>query len=124
MATRRWLVLQVEFAVGDPEVYVLPVTYAVGAAAETILHDQPAAAIARINDSRGGEGLLYDAMAGKALARALLDAVGESATFRGANGTLVARATGAFEALRGSSDISFEPTLAHADHSNTASDIW
>jgi maltose alpha-D-glucosyltransferase / alpha-amylase len=114
------LVLQMEFAAGDPEVYVLPVTFASGTGAEMILNEQPAAAIARVIDSRGAEGVLYDATAAKSFAQALLDAVGESSTFRSAHGAVVARATRAFEALRSTDNASLEPTLSRAEHSNTA----
>jgi maltose alpha-D-glucosyltransferase/alpha-amylase len=108
------LLLETEYAAGDPEVYVLPVTFAAGAAAEAVLNDHPAAVIARIDD-----GVLFDATSSKAFARALLDALGETASFHGAFGTLVARPSAAFDSLRGR-DTTLEPSLSKAEHSNSA----
>jgi maltose alpha-D-glucosyltransferase / alpha-amylase len=114
------LLLNADYATGDPEVYVLPVAHAGAATIEGILKDNPAAAIARVSDASGTEGMLYDAMSGKAFAQALLDALAESATFRGAEGHLVARATSAFAALRGGDSSAILPSVSKAEHSNTA----
>ncbi len=113
------LLLGMEYAAGDPDVYVLPVACAFDAALDTVLTATPAAAIARITDGRGREGLLYDAVSSSAFAQAMLDAVTVGATFPGAQGRLLARPTGAFRTLRG-----LEPTLeakvGSAEQSNSA----
>ncbi|HYP16163.1 MAG TPA: putative maltokinase, partial [Opitutus sp.] len=114
------LLLQADYAAGDPEVYVLPVAHAHAAEAEAVLRDHPAAAIARVRASLGSDGLLFDAMADKAFARALLEAVAAGAVFRGAHGLLAARGTVAFAGLRGTETAAVEPSLSKAEHSNTA----
>jgi maltose alpha-D-glucosyltransferase/alpha-amylase len=112
------LLLEMEYAGGEPDTYVLPVTFAASAAAESVLTASPGAAIARLSDGRGNEGLLYDAMSDKAFAGAILDALGSSGTFRGSAGRLVARPSGAFQALRGTAPL--ETNLSKAEHSNSA----
>jgi maltose alpha-D-glucosyltransferase / alpha-amylase len=114
------LLLNAEYAVGDPEAYVLPVARATGAAADAILHNAPALAIARLEQSDGGQALLYDAMADRDFARALLAAIEAGTVFRGTHGTLAARPTPAFGALRGPASLALEPSLSKAEHSNTA----
>ena len=112
--------LKVEYAAGDPEVYVLPLAHATGADAETVMKDYPNAAIARIREADGSDGLLFDAMADKAFARALLDAIEANATLRGTHGNLVLRSSGAFETLGGPDRATLPPSLLKAEHSNTA----
>jgi maltose alpha-D-glucosyltransferase/alpha-amylase len=114
------LLLNADYATGDPEVYVLPVAHAGATMIEGILTNNPSAAIARVGDANGAEGLLYDAMSGKAFAQALLDGLAESTTFHGTEGRLVARATSAFAALRGGDSSAIQPTVSKAEHSNTA----
>src|SRR5690606_36064984 len=63
--------------------------------------------------------LLHDALAARPFARALLEALATGATFPGSSGTIVARPVAGSDALR-LADLSLEPAVARADHSNTA----
>jgi maltose alpha-D-glucosyltransferase / alpha-amylase len=112
--------LNADYAAGDPEVYILPIAFAPPADAETVVRDYPNAAIARITGADGAEGLLFDAMADKAFPRALLDAMEKNASLPGQNGSLVLRATRAFEELCGPNCAEIQPFLSKAEHSNTA----
>ena len=113
--------LRAEYASGDPEVYVLPIAHVHGAEAGTILRDWPGAAIARTGTAESGEGLLFDALASKAFTRALLEGMAANTTFRGLHGSLLLRATEAFDNVRGGADFgALEPLLSRAEHSNSA----
>ena len=112
--------LNADYAAGDAEVYVLPLGYVEGAEAEAILRGNQASAIARVLSANGGEGLLFDVMASKPFARALLSAMAANTTFRGTNGNLVARATEALSIVREVDLLALEPSLSRAEHSNTA----
>ena len=112
--------LNVEYAQGDPECYVLPVAYRSRAQIELALRDYPQAAIAVVRDSNGDEGLLIDAMAGKPFAQALLEAIGSSKRLHGVCGELIALPSTAFATLRGSAKDNVEPVLSRAEQSNTA----
>lgn len=68
------MLLNVEYAQGDPESYVLPIAYQDRAQIETALRDYPQAIIARARDVSGQEGVLIDATANKSFAHALLEA--------------------------------------------------
>lgn len=112
--------LSLEYAQGDPETYVLPIVYRDRVQGELVLKDYPQAAIARVKDARGGEGLLIDATASKSFAQAILEAIGSSKKWKGKNGELAAIGTGAFPIMRGDASANVEPTISRAEQSNTA----
>jgi len=114
------MLLNADYATGDPEVYVLPLAYAPPGEAESKLREHPASAIARVPRAVEGDGLIFDGMADPAFPRALLDAMEKGATLKGGAGDLVLRPTGAFEALCGPNCGEIAPLLSKAEHSNTA----
>jgi maltose alpha-D-glucosyltransferase/alpha-amylase len=114
------LMLVAEYAVGDPESYVLPLARAEQAQAEQVLKENPQAAIARMIDRRGNGSLLYDAMADAAFTRALLLCLERSDTFASLRGQLVFRATRATSLFATACFSAYEPQLLKVEHSNTA----
>jgi maltose alpha-D-glucosyltransferase/alpha-amylase len=112
--------LSAEYAAGDSDVYILPLALAKGSEIETVLQEYAGSAIARVGSGSDAEVLLFDAMAAKPFARALLDATAAGATFRGFQGELRVRATEAFSGLQGTGEGLLEPSLSRAEQSNTA----
>ncbi|HEU5077912.1 MAG TPA: maltose alpha-D-glucosyltransferase [Opitutaceae bacterium] len=111
--------LNVEYAQGDPEVYVVPIGYREATQAETFLREYPQAVIARVPDDRGPEGLLIDAMASKPFAQALLQTIEKAQHLRGQHGEIVGIPTQAFDVIR--RDMTpLEPSISKAEQSNTA----
>jgi maltose alpha-D-glucosyltransferase / alpha-amylase len=118
----RLALLQVNYAQGEPEIYLLPLATCRGREAESLLEEQPGAGIARI---RVGEGkgatdlLLFDAVSSTSFAQAVLEAIAQQKGFRGVRGELRARSTSAFPSLAEGAG-SLEPSPKLAEQSNSA----
>ncbi|MBK9033678.1 MAG: maltose alpha-D-glucosyltransferase [Myxococcales bacterium] len=95
------LVVEVRFATGEPERYLVPVGFAAGAPAAELAHAAPSALIASVTvaEPEPITGMLYDALATGEAAAALLAGVRVGATIAGEHGRLrcVARGTPAPE---------------------------
>ncbi|HEY3082152.1 MAG TPA: maltose alpha-D-glucosyltransferase [Chloroflexota bacterium] len=111
--------VQVAYAEGDDETYVLPLAFAQGEGAERLVAEQPHAVVALVR-CREGEGVLHDALAEPELPRALLAAIAGRRTAKGAAGELVAATTGALRALRRAGGFDLEPQLARGEQSNSS----
>ncbi|MCC5951630.1 MAG: maltose alpha-D-glucosyltransferase [Acidimicrobiia bacterium] len=82
--------LHVEYDHGEPETYVVPLTVAVGEAAEQILTDDPDAAVAWVQTRSGDRRLLLiDATADEAFATTALSAVARQRRFDSPSGAAV-----------------------------------
>src|SRR5207302_7572198 len=110
-------VIHVEFAEGDPEIYVLPL----GAApakpegAEPPLH----ASVARVKTS-DGEMVLFDAAVDPGFARALLHGFDRRRTWNGEVGKVSASVTRAYRRSRGSSGEALDASPMQAEQTNTS----
>jgi maltose alpha-D-glucosyltransferase/alpha-amylase len=111
--------VQVSYAEGDDETYVLPLAFARGEDAERLVRDAPHAVVAWLR-CREGEGVLHDALAEPELPRAILAAIAGRRSARGAAGELVALTLGQRGALRRSGDLDLEPQLARSEQSNSS----
>jgi maltose alpha-D-glucosyltransferase/alpha-amylase len=85
--------IQVEFSEGDPETYVLPLTYAAGPDAERLRAERPQAVVAELEVRPGPDrdpetGILYDTLGEPTFCRTLLDAVLRPRRFRRSGGEL------------------------------------
>jgi maltose alpha-D-glucosyltransferase/alpha-amylase len=69
------LVVAVEYLDGEPERYLLPVTYVEGEAADALAQDHPEGVLALLTPSPGRAGLLVDAHFEPALGKVLVDFV-------------------------------------------------
>jgi maltose alpha-D-glucosyltransferase/alpha-amylase len=111
---------RVEYADGEPETYVLPLTVASGERAEDRLAAYPNAAVAWLALPGSSERLLlFDALVEPDLSRPLLDAIVRKRNFGSPSGAVV-RASSAPELRRSitvADDLS--PWLATAEQSNT-----
>jgi maltose alpha-D-glucosyltransferase/alpha-amylase len=96
------LFVRVEYLDGDPDIYVLPVTFLPGAEGQRLVEDQPAAALAILRPADGEAGLLVDAHWVPGFGTALAQLLGRRRQLRGENGSIVGApsATGADFATR------------------------
>jgi maltose alpha-D-glucosyltransferase / alpha-amylase len=113
--------VQVAYVEGDPETYLLPLTFATGAAAEQVRNQSPGALVARLHCAAPAEeGLLYDAVRDTAFGATLLDAVARRRRWKGGRGELIAASTRAFRRVRGDTGEALEISVLRAEQSNTS----
>jgi maltose alpha-D-glucosyltransferase/alpha-amylase len=83
------LLVRVEYLDGEPETYVMPVTFVAGAAGQRLVEDQPSAAIAILRPAEGETGLLVDAHWIPGFGAAFAQLVARRRQLRGEHGSLV-----------------------------------
>jgi maltose alpha-D-glucosyltransferase/alpha-amylase len=111
---------QVEYVEGDPELYVLPGSVAVGEAAEQIRSKLADVSVAQLQAQDGSKGLLYSAVWDPLFCDALLSAIARRRRFRGRSGELAGSHTRAFRAAWGKSHPDLGPAVIKAEQSNTS----
>ncbi|HJQ36498.1 MAG TPA: maltose alpha-D-glucosyltransferase [Thermoanaerobaculia bacterium] len=108
----RVLLLDVEFAEGEPQTYLLPVM------AQTLRREQDqtrtASIIARLRDGA----ILFEPLQEESFANTLLDAIARKKQFKGSHGVIAGVPTRALKELRGEEKL--DTHLLAADQSNTA----
>ncbi len=114
------LLVRVEYTVGDPETYLLPVGSARGDEAQLLQDEHPEALIAEIRASDGTRTFLYDATASDEFSSLLLEAFARRKRFVGESGVLVAERNREFRRLWGSTHPNLEPTHEAASEVNTS----
>jgi maltose alpha-D-glucosyltransferase/alpha-amylase len=116
------LFLFVEYIEGDPEEYLLAVSFAEGRDRREIESRSAPLVITRLQlIPQGVEGVLYDAAANRAFSAALLESIVRRRSFRGANGELQASPTPALRAqVNGAGLAELEPSIGKAEQSNTS----
>ena len=122
-ATAMLTFVRVEYTEGDPDVYLLPVTYAGGEQAAQIEERSPQAVVARVTrqDSETSErGVLYDALWDDRFATALLETVARRRGFRGGAGEVSGAPTPVLRQARGSANLPLLPRVSGAEQSNTS----
>jgi maltose alpha-D-glucosyltransferase/alpha-amylase len=112
--------IDVSYAAGERETYVLPLGFASGEQAEAVVRDSPQAAIARIDLSDGASGLLFDATQDQDFCRALLRTIEQKREIGGKGGRLTASTTAAFRHKRGDRSVAIDPVLLNGDQSNSS----
>jgi maltose alpha-D-glucosyltransferase/alpha-amylase len=98
---RAYAVLaQVNYVHGEPETYLLPLSFAVGDKAASIRENAAHSILARVHIADvDSEGVLFEAAYDKDYATMLLEAIRRGRRFRGGAGTLVASAARAFRPM-------------------------
>jgi len=109
----------VSYAEGDPDTYLVPMTYASAAEAPQILERWPHAAIAWLR-AESERGLLYDALGPPGFSEALLALIARRRRSSGPTGTLIGSTTKVFTRLRGPETIKLEAALSVAEQSNNS----
>ncbi len=80
--------LKVSYMAGDPDLYLLPITFAEGTGARHITEKYPGAVIARVR-TRSGEGILYDSSYNEDFQKALLSTITHHKKIKGHNGDFI-----------------------------------
>src|SRR5436189_809944 len=108
----RMLLVDVEFAEGEPQTYQLPLNI------QILRREQDQARIPAIIARLSDGAILYEPVQEPAFANALLDTIARKKQLRGDRGTLAGTATRAFRELRGNEKL--ETHLMSGEQSNTA----
>jgi len=112
--------LRVDYIQGDPETYLLLLSYAEGEQALHLLADMPRFVLARLQIAGKEEaGVLFDAAADKNFLTFPLNAIAHQRRYKGMAGELLATATDIFQSLSGGT-TDLEPSLIKGEQSNTS----
>jgi len=118
------ILIRIEYSDGDPETYLLPITFALEERSAQIIGELPQAVIARLKLRSSGkdrEGVIYDALVEQDFRNALLDAMACRRRFRGEKGEVVASYTRAvFRKIRGSVEEALESAILTGEQTNTS----
>ncbi|MPZ17140.1 MAG: hypothetical protein GEV06_04375 [Luteitalea sp.] len=117
-ATAYLTVVQVTYAQGEPERYLLLLGLADRSQAGEILRASPQAVMAHLTMADGSAGVLYDAVGDPSISLALLDLIAEHRRLEGRAGEVCGHTTGAFEQIRGTGVL--EPHVLRAEQTNTS----
>jgi maltose alpha-D-glucosyltransferase/alpha-amylase len=112
--------VHVDYIEGDPETYLLLLSYAEGEQAVYLQADMPRFVVAHLEVEGSEEaGVLFEASADKEFLRVPLDAIANQKRYKGKTGELVATTTSAFEPLYREA-THLEPSLIKGEQSNTS----
>jgi maltose alpha-D-glucosyltransferase/alpha-amylase len=111
---------QVDYNDGDPEIYVLPGSVAVGEAAEHVKATLADVSVAQLHAEDGTRGVLYSAIYDPAFCSTLFSAIVRRRRFKGRAGELVGSHNRAFRAAWGQSHPDLGPAVLKAEQSNTS----
>jgi trehalose synthase-fused probable maltokinase len=112
--------IEVEYAQGEPQTFVLPLAFASGEAAARLQQRTPQATLAPMVGAAGEAGVLYDATWDESFQRALLDAIKEGRHFGDARLAIHASATPVFDQVAATGEAPLTPRLVGAEQSNTS----
>lgn len=113
--------IKVEYAEGDPDIYVVPGALAVEDAARKLLEETPDSVFARIQTRGDGSwGVIYSAIYDQAFGDALLGAIARRRRIRGRAGELFASHTRKFRKVWGASHPILVPRLHPSEQRNTS----
>ena len=109
-------IVEVSYASGRPDTYLLPLGVATGVEADRIAREEPGRVLARLE----GVGLIHDALAEPEVSSALLDAIARTRSIRAGSGTIQGAPTSAFAAARGPASTSLTVAKGSFEQSNSA----
>jgi maltose alpha-D-glucosyltransferase/alpha-amylase len=115
--------IEVIYADGEPEAYLLPLAFIAGDRATEFQQSFAQGVIARLKTKQGGEaaeGLLVDALYDRLFLGTLLEAIARRRSFRSKSGEILAAPSKLFRALRGSFETALEPAVVRREQSNTS----
>ncbi|TVR25615.1 MAG: maltose alpha-D-glucosyltransferase [Ilumatobacter sp.] len=118
--TLHILIVHVEYVDGEPEEYVLPITFADGEEAGRLAATSPGAVLAEVKGrgAKAHSGLLFDALHDPRAASLLLDTVNRKRRSRTGSGEIVGRRDTALGSAAELADL--EPALLRVEQSNTS----
>jgi maltose alpha-D-glucosyltransferase/alpha-amylase len=110
------LFLTVTYGEGDPEIYLVPISVAVGEKADAIEHDPRTPGVARLTGLREGDhAVLYPATMDRDFSDSLLKAIVRRRRIRGEGGELIGSHTSAFRQAWSSVTSNLEPSAQQTD---------
>ena len=119
------VLVRVEYTEGDPETYVMPLTFAEGERADGLESQWRHAIVARLDytdkNGQAHEGVLYDAFFEEGFCQDLLAAIRRRRRFSAAGGELYASTTRVFTQVLGETAMEdLEPQVVRGEQSNTS----
>jgi len=115
------MLINVDYTEGDPEVYVLPVTFATGERAEQLTQHQAHTVLARLHvEEANVEGVLYDPLIEPAFCNALLEAIKTRRRMRGANGEISASPVRILQSILRTNEGPLDANPVRAEQSNSS----
>jgi maltose alpha-D-glucosyltransferase/alpha-amylase len=111
---------KVEYNDGDPEIYVLPGSVAVGEASERVKATLSDVSVAQLHAEDGTRGVLYSAIWDPAFCNTLFSAIARRRRFKGRAGELTGTHNRAFRAAWGGSHPDLGSAVLKAEQSNTS----
>jgi maltose alpha-D-glucosyltransferase / alpha-amylase len=117
------LLVNVDFADGESEIYVLPIALALGDRAKEINERSHDRVIAQVNHGGNGSvtpGVLHDASGEPAVALALLDSMDRRRRFKSRAGEVETTPTSRYRELRGPREEPCEPRVLRGEQTNTS----
>ncbi len=117
------LLVQATYREGDPDTYLLPLSFTAGQEGNDLLREHPGSVVARARVENGGEvteGVVHDAVADSSFTSELLELVTRRRRRKGDSGTLTSSRTRKFNSIRGPKDEELPPSLLGAEQSNTS----
>ena len=115
----RLALVRVEYASGDPEVFVVPLGISQEGELENLREDDPDSIVAEVRVP-GGKAMLYSAIQNKDFSTALIEAFARRRKFIGENGQLVAQRNREFRKLWGSTHPNLEPSVFPSSEVDTS----
>jgi len=113
--------LQVEYVQFEPEIYVLPLSCALGEKADPICRDSSPFVLARLSVKHSNQdGVIYDAIRDKAFCRAVLELISGRRRLAGNRGELDASHTAVLRQLRREGGLDLEPSVSKAEQTNSS----
>jgi len=116
------ILLKIEYSEGEPETYLVPVTFALEERSSQIISELPQAVVVRLKLKSKGkdrEGVIYDALIEQNFHDVLLKAMARRRRFKGEKGEIVGSYTRAvFRRIRGPVDEALESALLKGEQTN------
>ncbi|HYL76869.1 MAG TPA: maltose alpha-D-glucosyltransferase, partial [Bryobacteraceae bacterium] len=114
------LLARVGYSEGDPEIYLLPGSVAVGEDAAKVRAKLSDVSVMRLRGPDGADGVLYSAVWNPAFGNALLGAIARRRRFKGKAGELTGAHNRAFRKVWGERHPALEPSALRAEQTNTS----
>jgi maltose alpha-D-glucosyltransferase/alpha-amylase len=123
-AVAHLILVRVEYSEGEPETYLVPITFASGERAGRVFDELPQAVIAHLkfrDKENERDALIYEAVVEQGFRDALLTAMARRRRLKGERGELVASHTRTvFRQIRGPTEEALESALLKGEQTNTS----
>ena len=124
MAVAHLILAKIEYSEGEPETYLLPITFSSEGRARQVIDELPQAAIAHLKlRGKDGErdGVIYDALVERGFRDALLRAMARPHHFKGEKGELVtSHIQTVFRKIREPVEENLESSILKGEQTNTS----